>query len=133
MSYLGAQGSYRVVRPADSRRNLVLEPTAGGSAPRFVLAACIGASLPGTVHDPHLEPVDTARGGQRWRLACREGEFDLDVRGVEVLESHPQLFDATLASFSLKSRDRLAVRWLLGLLRLPGGARLLRAWHARRS
>jgi hypothetical protein len=36
-------------------------------------------------------------------------------------------------AFALSRADRLAVRVLLGLLRLPGGSRLLRLWHSRRG
>jgi len=35
-------------------------------------------------------------------------------------------------TFALRTSDRIAVRILLWLLRLPGGARLLRRWHVKR-
>jgi hypothetical protein len=45
----------------------------------------------------------------------------------------PGFFDEMLAAHALRSRDKVVVRWLLWLLRLPGGAKLLRSWHARRG
>ena len=62
---------------------------------------------------------------------------------------HPQMPDSTSQDLSIVARpdlylqlhrpfalgrgERLAARVLLALLRLPGGARLLRRWHASRS
>lgn len=50
-----------------------------------------------------------------------------------VVETRPDLYEVLHRPFALGAGDRLAARALLALLRLPGGARLLRAWHARRS
>lgn len=49
------------------------------------------------------------------------------------LVERPDLYQELHRPFALRTGDRLAARVLLALLRLPGGARLLRAWHARRS
>jgi hypothetical protein len=75
------------------------------------------------------------------RVALRavgSGDADLvvhDARGREIerIEMRPSLFAALHRPFSLGAGERLAARALLALLRLPGGARLLRAWHAGRS
>lgn len=109
--------------PAETRQR------ASDAIPRLVLTACRGSALPAEVHDPRLEEA----GSGLWRLACREGRFEFHAAGVELLEPRPDLFQALLAGHALRPRDRLVVRSLLGLLRLPGGARLLRAWHARRG
>ena len=45
----------------------------------------------------------------------------------------PSLFDELHRPFALGTGERFAARCLLALLRLPGGAKLLRAWHARRG
>ena len=50
-----------------------------------------------------------------------------------VVATRPDLYEKLHRPFALGAGDRLAARALLALLRLPGGARLLRAWHARRS
>jgi hypothetical protein len=52
---------------------------------------------------------------------------------VDRIEMRPWRFDELHRPFALGAGDRLAVRILLALLRLPGGAKLLRLWHARRS
>lgn len=46
--------------------------------------------------------------------------------------ARPDLFAELHRPFSLGRGERLAARTLLALLRLPGGARLLRRWHAKR-
>jgi hypothetical protein len=45
----------------------------------------------------------------------------------------PELYERLHRPFALGRGERLAARVLLALLRLPGGAGLLRRWHARRS
>jgi hypothetical protein len=45
----------------------------------------------------------------------------------------PDLYVELHRPFALRTRDRLAARFLLALLRLPIGARLLRRWHSKRS
>jgi hypothetical protein len=52
-----------------------------------------------------------------------------DLRIVE----RPDLFQELHQPFALSRGERLAVRVLLLLLRLPGGAVLLRRWHAGRT
>lgn len=102
---------------------------AQGPQPRVVVVAGYeGPSLP-----PGLEATVLERLGERsWRLTTREGAIDFTARGVEWLEPVPQLFDGLLAPFVLKQRERMLVRILLQLLKLPGGAWLLRRWHAGR-
>jgi len=94
--------------------------------PRVVVVAGYeGPSLP-----PGLEASRLERTGERsWRLTTRDGAIDFTARGVEWLEPLPRLFDGLLAPFVLKQRERALVRILLQLLKLPGGAWLLRRWH----
>lgn len=55
------------------------------------------------------------------------------AHGVDRIELRPSLFDELHRPFALGTGERIAARCLLALLRLPGGAKLLRAWHARRG
>ena len=55
------------------------------------------------------------------------------AHGVDRIEMRPSLFDGLHRPFALGPGERIAARCLLALLRLPGGAKLLRAWHARRG
>ena len=94
-----------------------------------MIAGHVGPPLPETLHGLELLAV----GNGRWRLRCREGQLEFAARLVERLEPLPQLFDPLLARHALRARDRARVGILLKLLRLPGGAWLLRAWHASRN
>lgn len=106
-----------------------------GASPglQLVITAYRGPALPQLIHDPRLQPAGDSSGPRAWRLGCREGEFAFTARTVEHHEALPRLFDPLLAEFSLRPRDRAVVRVLLRALRLPGGAWLMRAWHASRG
>ena len=70
------------------------------------------------------------------RRTAANGDSELVVHGsraVDRIELRPSLFGELHRPFVLGAGERLAARCLLALLRLPGGAKLLRAWHARRS
>ena len=70
------------------------------------------------------------------RRAGTGGDTELVVhgaRGVDRISMRPSLYRELHRPFALKASERLAARCLLALLRLPGGAKLLRAWHARRG
>ncbi len=47
--------------------------------------------------------------------------------------ARPELYAELHRPFALGRGERLAARVLLALLRLPGGAALLRRWHASRG
>ena len=47
--------------------------------------------------------------------------------------ARPELYAELHRPFALGLGERLAARVLLALLRLPGGAGLLRRWHANRG
>lgn len=123
---------HRALRPADPGRTLLLVPEGDEAAETFVFSEGDCAAIPDTVHGLRVEQVGPVGDRLRWELACDEGRFEVQGRGVEILSSRPQLFDDLLAPYALRRRDRRVVAWLLGLLRLRGGAWLLRAWHSRR-
>lgn len=124
--------AYRLLRPTPPGRTLVLVPDEGTAAETYVFADCDAGELPDHLHGLLVEEAGSEGEPSRWQIACVEGRFGIAARGLEVLAGKPQLFDELLAPFRLRERDRKVVRWLLGLLRLPGGAWLLRAWHTRR-
>jgi hypothetical protein len=113
---------------------LVLGCSAHGDLRRIVVSGYDGPELPARLTDITLEPPsggDGARGD--WCLRSREGAFAFRARSVDVIEERPALYRPLHRSFALSGADRFAVRVLLWMLRLPGGARLLRRWHAGRS
>lgn len=103
-----------------------------GPSGRIVITGFCGRSLPDMVTDACVTQRDAGVATSSWNLTCAEGSFEFEARAVERQEPRPELFDALLAAHALKSRERLAARCLLWLMRWPGGAGLLRAWHARR-
>ena len=88
-----------------------------------------GPELPDSITDPRFD--EGAHG--HWLLRCHEGSFEFRAGAVQQLEEWPSLYEPLHRRFALSMGDRLAVRVLLGLLRLPGGSRLLRLWHSRRA
>ena len=104
---------------------------AQGDACGAVIAATAyrGAEPPRVLTSPRLE----AAGAGAWRIAAREGSFEFSARAVDAIEERPLLFATLHAPFGVTARERFAARCLLALLRLPGGAGLLRRWHAGRT
>lgn len=122
-----ATGSFRVVAATGTgARRLELDGDAG-----TVVAI---AGFTGDVLPARLEAAVLERDGQpgRWRLAGRDVNACFEARSVELLEPRPTLFDPLLAPYRLRARDRRMIMLLLGLLRLRGGAWLLRTWQSRR-
>jgi hypothetical protein len=81
-------------------------------------------------------PGDASAGFRVERRAGSQGDSEIVVhgaRGVDRISMRPSLYRDLHEPFALKAGERLAARCLLALLRLPGGAKLLRAWHARRE
>src|SRR5512134_770555 len=122
---------FRVVERGGPAGRLVLRCQARDSVHWLVISGFEGPELPVQVTDPAIEPAADSAGA--WQLRCAEGEFQFRARAVDRLVTRPALFAPLHQSFALSGTDRLAVRVLLWLLRLPGGARLLRHWHARRG
>jgi hypothetical protein len=123
--------AFRVVERSGPGGRLVLRRQSRDTVQWLVISGFQGPELPAQVTEPAIEPAPGAAGG--WHLSCAEGEFDFRARAVDRLAAQPALFAPLHRPFALTGADRLAVRILLWLLRLPGGARLLRHWHARRG
>jgi len=124
-----AATTFRLVDGVGPAQRAVLRAQAPGRSEILVLAGYQGPELPAQIGDPKVEP----RAGGGFRIISEQGVLDFDARAVDRIEMRPSLFDELHRPFALGTGDRLAVRVLLTLLRLPGGAKLLRLWHARRS
>ncbi|MGE0032040.1 MAG: hypothetical protein AB7T20_13065 [Steroidobacteraceae bacterium] len=122
---------FRVVERGGPAGRVVLRRQARDAVHWLVISGFQGPGLPARLTDPAIEPAADAAGA--WHLCCAEGEFHFHARAVDRLATRPALFTPLHRPFALSGTDRLAVRVLLWLLRLPGGARLLRHWHARRG
>lgn len=106
---------------------------AGTHRRTLVIARYQGPQLPATLTAPAIEALgDAGPMPQSWRMTCAEGRYEFRAQAVEMLDECPSLYEPLHRSFRLSGTDRLAVRVLLWLLRLPGGAALLRRWHAHR-
>jgi hypothetical protein len=117
-------------RPADPLR---YRNDAGNRRRRLIIARYQGPELPKVLTSPVVDAVgDPDQVPRCWRIRCTEGPFEFRAFAVEQLEEFPALYDPLHRPFRLSASDRLAVRVLLWLLRIPGGAALLRRWHAHR-
>jgi hypothetical protein len=123
--------AFHVVERSGPGGRLVLRGQARDAVHWLVISEFQGPELPAQLTDPAIESASGAAGV--WHLRCAEGEFQFGARAVDRLATRPALFTPLHRSFALSGTDRLAVRVLLWLLRLPGGARLLRHWHAQRG
>jgi hypothetical protein len=122
---------FRVVESGGPAGRMVLRQPARDASHWLVISGFQGPELPAQLTDPAIEPAADDAGA--WHLRCAEGEFHFRARAVDRLATRPALFAPLHRSSALSGTDRVAVRVLLWLLRLPGGARLLRHWHARRG
>ncbi|MGH8864583.1 MAG: hypothetical protein ACREVZ_08045 [Burkholderiales bacterium] len=106
----------------------------GGDQKRFLdISGLQGLVLPAVLTDPVVEALDDPdRPPRSWRIQSIEGRFEFQALAVQMIEECPSLYAPLHRPFSLGTADRLAVRILLWLLQLPGGAGLLRRWHAHR-
>ena len=124
-----AATTFRLVDSAGPAQRAVLRAQVPGRSEILVLGGYQGPTLPAQISKPTVE----ARTGGGFRFVSEQGVLDFDARAVDRIEMRPSLFDELHRPFALGAGDRMAVRVLLALLRLPGGAKLLRLWHARRS
>lgn len=108
---------------------MVLRHVDGDGARLIVCSGYEGPELPAAVTDPE---IDGGEGG-RWQLRSAEVAFEFRARAVERIEERPALYEPMHRQFALSGSDRLALRLLLALLRLPGGTWLLRRWQSRRN
>lgn len=132
MQSLVLEGTFNVARAAADPATVAMESPASPGL-RVLIRGYRGPPLPPVVHDPRLQSTPDLADRAGWRVSCREGEFEFSARGVEHHQALSGFFDPMLAGFALRSRDRAVVRVLLRLLRLPGGAWLMRVWHASRQ
>jgi len=132
MSESGESQVYRIEsgRPADPLR---YRNAAGYRRRLLVIARYQGPELPEALTNPVVDAVgERDQASRSWRIRCTEGRFEFRALAVEQLEEIPALYEPLHQAFRLSTSDRLAVRALLWLLRIPGGAALLRRWHAHR-
>ncbi|HEU0224517.1 MAG TPA: hypothetical protein VFR29_03715 [Steroidobacteraceae bacterium] len=120
---------YRLVELHGPADRVVLRNDEGACSRLIVLSGYAGPAMPATLTGPVIDEG----AGRQWRLRAAEGAFEFRARTVERIEEHPALYQPLHRAFALSATDRAALRLLLVLLRLPGGPRLLRFWHARRS
>lgn len=120
---------YRLIERAGPGRRVRWLAGDGPVRATIVASDYRGAEPPATLTEARVE----SRGSGVWRIASREGPFEFSARAVDAIEMRPALFAALHRPFMLAARERVAARCLLALLRLPGGARLLRSWHAKRA
>ncbi len=124
-----------VYRLASSRAagQLHYRSDSGGGRRILDIARYQGPALPALLSSPVVERSgDPGMTPGSWRITCAEGQFEFTALAVAVMEEQPALYEALHRPFSLSTADRLAVRVLLWILRLPGGAGLLRRWQAHR-
>lgn len=124
-----AADSFMVVDRAGPAGRVVVRDGAGGDGGLWVIGGFRGAQLPARLGRAQLD----ALVGGRYRIAADQGVFDFDASAVDRVVERPSLFETLHRPFALTRKERLAARTLLTLLRLPGGAKLLRLWHAGRS
>jgi hypothetical protein len=124
---------FRIDSRNASAGRLVLRADAGDRTQYLVISRYQGPMLPATLTDPVVGPLGEAGPPPRaWRLTSAEGQFEFHALAIDAIDEWPALYQPLHRPFALRSWDRLAVRVLLWLLRLPGGAALLRRWHANR-
>jgi hypothetical protein len=122
---------YRM-QSGSSRGPLRFRNDAGDRRRTLVIARYLGPRLPVVLTAPAIERIGAGHMPQGWHLTSAEGQFEFRALAVEQLDEWPALYEPLHRAFRLSAADRLAVRVLLWLLRIPGGAALLRRWHAHR-
>jgi hypothetical protein len=124
-----ASRTFQVVERSGPGGRAVLRRGGGESEELIAISAFRGPALPDALTDPRIVP----QGADSWRIESEGRSVDFTARAVDAIEVRPALYAELHRAFALGRGERLAARLLLALLRLPGGARLLRRWHAGRS
>jgi hypothetical protein len=132
MAAMHSTETFRVVDRAGGSHRLWLRSEGGDRITHIAAAGYQGPSLPEAMTNPVLHRQEGA-GPRSCRLETDQGRFEFESASFERIEARPMLFAGLHRPFALSAIDRLAVRFLLMLLRLPGGAGLLRRWHASRT
>lgn len=133
MSASATSNVYRLRERDGPAGRRILEGTTAGRRELVVIAGFRGAEWPDAIVNPVIEPRGDAAQNTQWRLSTDRGHREFEARAVDRIELRAELYEPLHRPFELGIVDRLSARVLLALLRLPGGARLLRRWHARRS
>lgn len=120
--------SYRVAERGGPAGRVLLRHDDADRRRMVVLAGYHGPDLPAHVTD---SVIDAGEIPGTWQLKCAEGVIPFRAHAVDLLEERPALYLPLHRRFALTPGDRIAVRVLLWLLRLPGGASLMRRWQAR--
>ncbi len=120
-----------VHRSAEFPARVVLREQGSRGSRLILIAGYEGPELPERLTDVVVEPADS--GEQGWCLRCAEGEFRFRAAALEQLEGRPDLWEPLHRPFALRPGERRMALLLLALLRLPGGAWLLRRWHGSRG
>lgn len=120
---------FRLVERSGPGQRVQWRASAGIDSAAIVASGFGRAVPPATLADPQLK----FRGAGAWSIAAGDSSFEFEARAVDAVEMRPSLFAGLHQPFALAARERFAARCLLALLRWPGGARLLRNWHAKRS
>jgi hypothetical protein len=124
-----AANEYRLVERSGPGARVQFRRQVAGETRILVISGWHGAAPPATVTDPRLE--SSAAGA--WRLSGSGGVAEFGARAADSIVMRPGLYEDLHRPFRLKRGERIAARCLLALLRLPGGARLLRNWHSKRN
>jgi hypothetical protein len=128
----GESQVYRI-EPGRPKDPLRYRSDTGNRRRLLVIARYQGPELPKALTNPVVDAVgEPDQALRNWRIRCTEGRFEFRAFAVEQLEEFPALYEPWHQPFRLSASDRLAVRALLWLLRIPGGTALLRRWHAHR-
>ncbi len=120
---------YQLVDRAGPGGRVVFRQDSGDWTRLLVMSGYRGPALPAAIANPRIE---SGGGHGTWRLLGDHGSITFGASAIDAIETRPALYESLHRRFALAARDRLVLRILLALLRLPGGARLLRRWHARR-
>lgn len=124
-----ASRTFQVAERSGPGRRTVLRRDGGESEELIVISGFQGTALPDSLANPQLVP----QGPRAWRLESEGRSVEFTARAVDAIEVRPGLYADLHRAFALGTGERLAARALLALLRLPGGAALLRRWHAGRG
>lgn len=120
-----------VHRSAELPARVVLRGQTARGSRLILIANYEGPELPPTLTDPVVERTEGSEHG--WCLRAAEGRFEFRATAVEQLEGRPDLWEPLHRPFALRPGERRMALLLLTLLRLPGGAWLLRRWHGGRG
>ena len=133
MSVAATTKRFQIVERDGPAGRRVLIGGAENARELIVIAGYQGRDWPDTIANPSIQLSADPTGRHNWRLTSDAASFEFAARDVLRIELRPELYAPLHRPFALSAAERVAARALLLLLRLPGGARLLRRWHTSRS